>query len=89
MRLSIIMNRTIVNPISKLVVFAKRIANNDFFIEDVTVENNDEMGELIRAFNKMKFATGEYITALEEKRKAMLAKRAPLLGKWLWILFYI
>ena len=71
MRLSIIMNRTIVNPISKLVVFAKRIANNDFFIEDVTVENNDEMGELIRAFNKMKFATGEYIRAMEESRKTL------------------
>ena len=69
--LSTIMKRTIVNPIAKLVTFAKRIANNDFYIEDVPVENNDEVGELTHAFNKMKFATGEYIYALEESRKAM------------------
>ena len=71
LKLSKIMNRTIVNPISKLVVFAKRIANNDFFVEDVPIENHDEMGELIRAFNKMKFATGEYIRAMEDSRRAL------------------
>ncbi len=69
--LSMIMNRTIVNPISKLVISAKRIANNDFYIEDVPIENNDEVGELTLAFNKMKFATGEYIRALEENRKTL------------------
>ena len=70
-KLTRIMKRTIVNPIAKLVTFAKRIANNDFYIEDVPIENNDEVGELTHAFNKMKFATGEYIHALEESRKAM------------------
>lgn len=69
--LSSIMNRTIVDPILKLADFARRIAKNDFFIEDVPVENDDEIGELTRAFNKMKFATGEYILAMEESRKAM------------------
>ena len=63
--MSKIMNRTIVNPILKLAEFAKRIAQNDFFIEDVPIENNDEVGELTHAFNKMKFATGEYIRANE------------------------
>lgn len=71
MELSTIMNRTIVNPVVKLAEFAKRIANNDFFIEDMPIENNDEIGELIHAFNKMKFATGEYIQALEERRKTL------------------
>jgi len=71
MELSRIMNRTIVSPTLKLADYAKRIANNDFFVEDVPVENNDELGELTHAFNKMKFATGEYIRALEESRKAM------------------
>ena len=69
--LSRTMSRTIVNPILKLAGFAKRIANNDFFIEDMPVESKDEIGELIRAFNKMKFATGEYILAMEDRRKAM------------------
>lgn len=66
-----IMNRTIISPVMELAGSAKRIADNDFFIEDIEVENNDELGELVHAFNKMKYATGEYITALEEKRNTL------------------
>lgn len=65
------MNNYIVNPILTLANFAKRIANNEFFIEDIPVEGNDEIGQLIRAFNKMKFATGNYILAMEEKRETL------------------
>lgn len=81
LELSGTMNRTIVSPVMKLVEFAKRIADNDFFIEDVKVENSDEIGELVRAFNKMKFATGEYILALEEKRKTLDLLHAEELEK--------
>lgn len=70
-RLSGLMNKTIISPVMKLVNTSKRIADNDFFVEDVQVENRDELGELVRAFNKMKYATGEYIMALEEKRKTL------------------
>lgn len=35
------------------------------------MQNEDELGELVHAFNKMKYATGEYIMALEEKRKTL------------------
>ncbi len=70
-KLSGVMYRTIVNPVMKLVDASKKIAGNDFFVEDVKVENDDELGELVKAFNKMKFATGEYITALEEKRETL------------------
>ena len=66
-----VMNHTIVNPILILADFAKRIANNEFFIEDIPVDGHDEIGELIRAFNKMKFATGNYILAMEENRKTL------------------
>lgn len=65
------MHRAIVIPVMKLADTARRIANNDFFVEDVKVENKDELGDLVRAFNKMKFATSEYIVALEEKRKTL------------------
>lgn len=70
-KLSDLMNKTIISPVMKLVTTSKRIAENDFFVEDVQVENRDELGELVKAFNKMKFATGEYIMALEEKRKTL------------------
>ncbi len=71
LQLSNLMNKTIISPVMKLVDASKKIANNDFFIEDVSVENQDELGELVHAFNKMKYATGEYITALEEKRTTL------------------
>lgn len=63
------MNRTMISPIMKLVNISKEIAANNFYAEDIQVDNQDEMGELVTAFNKMKYATGQYITALEEKRK--------------------
>ncbi len=66
-----IMYRTIIYPVLELGRVSKRIAENDFFAEDVQVENQDELGELVHAFNTMKYATGEYILALEEKRKAL------------------
>lgn len=66
-----LMNKTIIVPVMKLVGTSKRIAENDFHVEDIQVENEDELGELVRAFNKMKYATSEYITALEEKRKTL------------------
>ncbi|MFA9379009.1 MAG: sensor histidine kinase [Lachnotalea sp.] len=69
--LASIMNKTLILPIMTLVRASKKIASNDFFVEDITVENQDEMGELVKAFNKMKYATGQYITALEEKRKML------------------
>ena len=70
-KLAQLMYKTIIVPVMKLVRASKRIANNDFFIEDVKVDNMDELGELVRAFNKMKYATTEFITALEEKRKTL------------------
>ena len=66
-----LMKETIMAPIFKLVHASQKIAANDFFIRDVEVDNKDELGELVRAFNKMKYATGEYIQALEEKRKTL------------------
>ena len=66
-----ILNRDIVLPVLQLVKASKRIAANDFSVADVEVENKDEIGELAGAFNKMKYATQEYILILEEKRKTL------------------
>lgn len=71
MELAKLMNKTIISPVMELVRAAKKIAANDFFVKDVNVWNQDELGELVGAFNKMKYATGEYILALEEKRKTL------------------
>ena len=65
------MNQTIISPLVAIAKAAQRTAANDCFSEDVQVQNEDELGELVHAFNKMKYATGEYIMALEEKRKTL------------------
>lgn len=65
------MNKMMISPITKLVYISKQIEANNFYTEDIKVDNQDEIGELVKAFNKMKYATGQYITALEEKRKML------------------
>lgn len=64
-------HESIVSPVIQLADASQKIAANDFYIEDIKVENKDEMGELVQAFNKMKYATGHYIQTLEEKRMAL------------------
>ncbi|WP_051538233.1 sensor histidine kinase [Butyrivibrio proteoclasticus] len=71
LRISRILNRSVTAPVVKLATASRRIANNDFFIDDVVVDNKDELGDMVSAFNKMKFATSEYIKALEEKREVL------------------
>ena len=65
------LRKGILAPIVSLAEASKRIAANDFDVPDVTTDAQDEMGELVHAFNKMKYATGEFIGALEEKREVM------------------
>lgn len=60
---------TLINPMVRLAHCSRKIARNDFSGKDVTVENKDEMGELVRAFNKMKHATERYINTLMEKNQ--------------------
>ncbi len=70
-QISQMLNSSVTAPVLKLATASRRIANNDFFIDDVVVDNKDELGQMVSAFNKMKFATGEYIKAMEEKREAL------------------
>ncbi|MBP3826089.1 MAG: sensor histidine kinase [Butyrivibrio sp.] len=70
-QISQMLNSSVTKPVLKLANASRRIANNDFFIDDVVVDNKDELGQMVSAFNKMKFATGEYIKAMEEKREAL------------------
>lgn len=80
-KLAKVMNQTIMLPVMKLVKASKKIAENDFFIDDVETDNQDELGELVHAFNKMKYATGVYITALEDQRVTLDKLHAEELEK--------
>lgn len=63
------MHRDMVVPVVRLACISRKIAGNDFSNEDVEIENQDEIGELVRAFNKMKHSTNQYITTLKEKNE--------------------
>lgn len=64
-----LMNSTLILPLVDLANASKKIAVNDFNVEDIEVYSQDEIGELVNAFNIMKHNTGHYIKALEEKRQ--------------------
>lgn len=59
-----LLSNTFLHPLGKLVGSTRKIAVNDFSGEDLVVENKDEMGEMVHAFNKMKHATQGYINTL-------------------------
>ena len=64
-----LLDGSLIHPIQQMSTQSRHIAENDFAIPDLSVRNDDEVGELIRAFNRMKHATKEHITTLEEKRR--------------------
>lgn len=64
-----LLSSTLINPLVKLAHISRKIARNDFSGKDLTVENKDEMGELVIAFNKMKHATEGYINTLKENNE--------------------
>ena len=57
MGLTRLLAAALVSPMMKMAHNARKIARNDFSGQDLTVPNRDEMGELVKAFNKMKHAT--------------------------------
>lgn len=69
MFLTKILSNALVSPAVRLAQCARKIAKNDFTGEDLTVENRDEMGELVLAFNKMKRSTEGYINTLKENHR--------------------
>ena len=66
--LSGILTRKIVTVLSSLIFASKKIEQNDFSIQDVAGEGEDEFGQLVYAFNKMKHATENHVHMIEEKR---------------------
>ena len=69
MFLTKILSNALVSPAVLLAQCARKITKNDFTGEDPSVENRDEMGELVRAFNKMKRSTKGYIDTLKENHR--------------------
>ncbi len=64
-----IFSSTIAKPILTLEDSARKIGANEFDQPDLEVENRDEIGELVIAFNKMKHSTKGYIDTLKENNE--------------------
>ena len=60
---------TIVTPVQKLAAASRSISQGQLEEEDVSVDNKDELGELVVSFNKMKHATRRNIQTLEENQR--------------------
>ena len=63
------LDRSLLEPIVKMSGQSRKIAENDFAVPDLSIPTDDEMGELILAFNRMKHATRDHISTLEEKNR--------------------
>ncbi len=64
----------VVHPILLLAEESRRIASNDFSRPDLRPKTNDEIGELIRSFNRMKHAMADYIATREQLHKEAMEK---------------
>ena len=64
-----LLGRSLVHPIMDMAAQSRRIAENDFLLPELESGSDDEVGELIYAFNRMKQATRDHIQTLEEKNR--------------------
>ena len=62
-------DQSLIRPIQAMSTQSRHIADYDFTVPDLPVTSDDEVGELIGAFNRMKHATRDHITTLEEKNR--------------------
>lgn len=64
-----LLSNTLINPLVKLAHTSRKIGKNDFSEPDMVIPNKDEVGELVRAFNKMKHSTEGYINTLKKNNE--------------------
>ena len=62
-------DKSMIRPILQMSAQSRHIAENDFDLPDLTARSSDEVSELIQAFNRMKHATRDHITTLQEKNR--------------------
>ncbi len=59
----------ILKAMAQLAGASQSIEKNDFGVPDVVWKGGDEMGQLVKAFNKMKRSMEDYVRTSEEKRR--------------------
>ena len=74
-----VLNRAVVQPLLRLAQASRSIAGGDYTGADLPVHSGDEVGQLVRTFNRMKHAMAEHLSTLnalhrEEVRNLALEK---------------
>ena len=64
-----ILSNSVAKPVLALAVSTRKIAASDFDEPDLIIENKDEMGELVAAFNVMKHSTRGYIETMRKNNE--------------------
>lgn len=64
-----LLGKSLVQPVLQMAAQSRQIAENDFSQPELYSDSDDEVGELIHAFNRMKQATRDHIKTLEEKNR--------------------
>ena len=64
----------VVNPMVLLAEESRSIARNDFSRPDLKAKTQDEIGELMLSFNRMKHAMADYIATREQLHKEAMEK---------------
>ena len=64
-----LLDKSLIRPIQQMSTQSRRFADNDFDVPDLPSRSADEVGELIHVFNRMKHATRDHISTLEEKSR--------------------
>ncbi len=59
----------LLNPVQQLVAASRDIGDGKFDTPDVQVHRNDEIGQLVRAFNTMKHSMARQVATLQEKNE--------------------
>ncbi len=69
-----VMSRRVVEPLISMAQTSRLIAANVFSAPDLPVERNDEVGDLVREFNRMKHSMVDLLAAQEALHDEALAK---------------
>ena len=64
-----LLSKDVVRPMLRMADQTSQFEKGDFAIADIPVENSDEIGRLITAFNHMKHELDAYVHTLEEKNR--------------------
>ncbi len=65
------MNRSMIGPIIKLSDASQKLAKDKYLNKNIHADTQDELADLVHAFNEMSDSTAKYIVALEEKRETL------------------